>query len=64
MSLGAAILANYVAKEGTNCPLKGAVGISCHFESSKSFEFMRSNLFGVYDYVLGTALLASMMPSL
>lgn len=63
ISLGAAILANYVAGEGKNCPLNSAVSVGCHFESNKCFEFMKQNLFGFYDYTLGTGLLYALLPN-
>jgi predicted alpha/beta-fold hydrolase len=57
ISLGASMLANYAARKGKANPLEAQVGISCHFDSKIAFEYMKTNLFGLYDYFLGTCLL-------
>eukprot|EP00347_Sterkiella_histriomuscorum_P004112 403361706 len=53
ISLGAGILANYVAKAKYDCPLKAAVSIGCHYDSDISLKHMSSYWFGLYDYILG-----------
>ena len=53
ISLGAGILANYIAKEGHNCPLTAAFNVGCHFDTIKAMEYLSANMFGFYDFVLG-----------
>jgi len=53
VSLGAGILSNYMAMDGEECILEAGVGISCHFDAHRAMEYLGSNLFGVYDYILG-----------
>ena len=53
ISLGAGVLANYVAKERDQCPLTAAVTIGCHFDTLKAMEFLKTNMFGFYDFILG-----------
>jgi predicted alpha/beta-fold hydrolase len=53
ISLGAGILANYVAMEGTKCPLTAACCVGCHFDTHKAMEFLKNNLYGFYDYAMG-----------
>ena len=53
ISLGAGILANYVAKEGNKSPLTACCAVGCHFDTTKAMEFLSSNLYGFYDYVMG-----------
>jgi predicted alpha/beta-fold hydrolase len=54
VSLGAAVLSNYIAKEKDGCPLTAAVCIGCHFDSELALETLTSWGYGLYDYVLGT----------
>jgi len=53
ISLGSGILANYVAKEGNKCPLTACCAIACHFNTHKAMEYLKTNLYGFYDYVMG-----------
>lgn len=53
ISLGAAVLANYIAIEKENCPLKAAVSVACLFDLGQTFEHMRNHFFGFYDFILG-----------
>ena len=55
ISLGASVLANYVAMEKENCPLKAAVSVACLFDLGQTFEHMRNHFFGFYDFILGIA---------
>lgn len=53
VSLGACVLANYIAYKGNSCPLKAAVGVACHFDLEKAMDNMATKWFGFYDLVLG-----------
>lgn len=53
ISLGAGILANYVAQEGNKCPISACCCVGCHFDAHKAMEFLENNLFGLYDYIMG-----------
>jgi predicted alpha/beta-fold hydrolase len=53
VSMGAGVLANYMAKDKGNCPLTAACSVACHFDTIKAMEFLASHLYGFYDYTLG-----------
>jgi len=53
VSLGASIMANYMGKEREKCPLRAAFVVGCCFDTPKSMEFIKSNMYGFYDYFLG-----------
>jgi uncharacterized protein len=52
ISLGASVLANWAARAGVKNKMDACVGISCHFTITVAFEFLKTHLFGFYDYVL------------
>lgn len=53
VSLGAGILTNYIAKAGSKCPLTAACSVACHFDTTKSMDYIKNNLYGAYDYAMG-----------
>jgi len=53
VSLGAGILANYMGIEKESCVLEAGVAVNCHFDTKKASDYLRSNFYGLYDYVLG-----------
>lgn len=55
-SLGGAILANYVAKQGAKCPLKCAVGVNICYNTRETTKWIQNLFFGAYDFVLGLGL--------
>ena len=62
ISLGAGILANYVASEGSKCPLTACCAVGCHFDTDKAMEFLKNNLYGFYDYTMGFFVKQASMP--
>jgi len=53
VSLGAAILTKYMVYTKDKCPIAAAFCLGCHFDTIKAMDFLKTNLFGLYDYMLG-----------
>ena len=53
ISLGAGILANYMATEGEKCKLAAGFSVGSHFDTTIAMDFLGKTLFGLYDYGLG-----------
>ena len=52
VSLGASIMANYMGKEKENCKFRASFVVGCCYDTHKSMEFIRNNLYGFYDFFL------------
>jgi predicted alpha/beta-fold hydrolase len=53
ISLGSGVLSNYMGKTKENCKLDAAFGLGCHFDTNMAMDFLKSHMYGFYDYTLG-----------
>ena len=58
ISMGAGVLARYVADVGTDCKLDCCVSIGCHYSFREAMEELKTNTFGAYDTIIAQGILA------
>jgi predicted alpha/beta-fold hydrolase len=63
ISLGASVLANWAARKGSENKMDAMVGLCCHFEVKKAYEFLSSHMFGIYDFVLAMGIVSAVAQS-
>jgi hypothetical protein len=42
-----------MGKASDNSKLAAAFGLGCHFDTHKAMDFLRTHIYGIYDYALG-----------
>ena len=63
ISLGASVLANWAARKAKENKMDAMVGLCCHFEVETAYEFLRSHVFGLYDFILAMGIVSAVAKS-